>query len=152
MRWGLLGILLRRDGSRSSLLPLRMLAGPLQHLLASILDAWRMRAASKLCTRKGVRCGPLCTWLLLVSSYLREREKMLLRSILGGGGWNGFLLGKCKEEDVPYWPRCLLWYGWLPLLAPRGVDRPGQLPSLILPTLDWSLLVLVLPCTLSPGF
>ena len=39
---------------------------------------------------------------LLVSSHLRERDKMLLRAILSGGVWNGFLLGKVKKEDVPY--------------------------------------------------
>ena len=32
---------------------------------------------------------------------LRERDKMLLRAILSGGVWNGFLLGKVKKEDVP---------------------------------------------------
>ena len=38
---------------------------------------------------------------LLTSSHLRERDKMLLRAILCGGVWNGFLLGKAKKEDVP---------------------------------------------------
>ena len=38
---------------------------------------------------------------LLVSSHLRERDKMLLRAILSGGVWNGFLLSKVKKEDVP---------------------------------------------------
>ena len=38
---------------------------------------------------------------LLDSSHLRERDKMLLRAILCGGVWNGFLLGKAKKEDVP---------------------------------------------------
>ena len=65
-----------------------------------------------------------------------------LRAILCGGVWNGFLLGQAKKENVPcrfcgqekmemvtysgsvlsslsppfsmYWPRCLLWHGWLP--------------------------------------
>ena len=37
---------------------------------------------------------------LLFSSQLKEREKKPLRSILCGGVWNGFLLGKSKEEDV----------------------------------------------------
>ena len=36
---------------------------------------------------------------LLVSSHLWERDKMLLRAILSGGVWNGFLLGKVKKED-----------------------------------------------------
>ena len=39
---------------------------------------------------------------LLTSSHLRERDKMLLRAILCGRVWNGFLLGKAKKEDVPY--------------------------------------------------
>ena len=38
---------------------------------------------------------------LLTSSHLRERDKMLLRAILCGGVWNGFLLGKAKKGDVP---------------------------------------------------
>ena len=38
---------------------------------------------------------------LLTSSHLRERDKMLLRAILCGGVWNGFLLGKAKKEDAP---------------------------------------------------
>ena len=37
----------------------------------------------------------------LTSSHLRERDKMLLRAILCGGVWNGFLLGKAKKENVP---------------------------------------------------
>ena len=38
---------------------------------------------------------------LLISSHLRERDKMLLRAILCGGVWNGFLLGQAKKDDVP---------------------------------------------------
>ena len=38
---------------------------------------------------------------LLTSSHLRDRDKMLLRAILCGRIWNGFLLGKAKKEDVP---------------------------------------------------
>ena len=38
---------------------------------------------------------------LLTLSHLRERDKMLLRAILCGSVWNGFLLGKAKKEDVP---------------------------------------------------
>ena len=37
----------------------------------------------------------------LNSSHLRDRDKMLLRAILCGGVWNGFLLGKARKEDVP---------------------------------------------------
>ena len=47
---------------------------------------------------------------LLNSTHLRERYKMLLRAILCGGVWNGFLLGKAKKEDVPC---SILWEeGW----------------------------------------
>ena len=42
------------------------------------------------------------------SSHLRERDKMLLRAILSGGVWNGFLLGKAKKEEVP----CRFCGGW----------------------------------------
>ena len=38
---------------------------------------------------------------LFVSSHLRERDKMLLRAILSGGVWTGFLLSMVKKEDVP---------------------------------------------------
>ena len=38
---------------------------------------------------------------LLNSTHQRDRDKMLLRAILCGGVWNGFLLGKAKKEDVP---------------------------------------------------
>ena len=43
----------------------------------------------------------LISAVVLTSSHLRERDKMLLRAILCGGVWNGFLLGKAKKEDVP---------------------------------------------------
>ena len=90
---------------RPGLPPLRMLAGPYQHFKNAILSAWRGRAAVILTSRKGFRGGPFLdcegTRQLLFSDHLRERDKMLLRSILCGGVWNGFLLGKTKEEDVP---------------------------------------------------
>ena len=34
---------------------------------------------------------------LLCSSHVRERDKMLLRSIMVGGVWNGFLLMNLSE-------------------------------------------------------
>ena len=90
---------------RPGLPPLRMLSGPYQHFKSSIFEAWREHAAAVLTSRKGFRCGPFLdyhgTMQLLFSSHLRERDKMLLRSILCGGAWNGFLLGKTKEEEVP---------------------------------------------------
>ena len=86
--------LLTRDGSGLASPSLRMLAGPHQHF----------KSAGILAARKGFRGGPLLefegTKQLLFSAHLRERDKMLLRSILCGGTWNGFLLGKSEEEDV----------------------------------------------------
>ena len=38
-----------------------------------------------------------CLFLLI----FEERDKMLLRAILSGGVWNGFLLCKVEKEDVP---------------------------------------------------
>ena len=38
---------------------------------------------------------------LLFSSHVRDRDKALLRGILSGGVWNGFLLGKVQGENVP---------------------------------------------------
>ena len=93
---------------RVSLPPLRMMAGPIQHFGAAILDAWRFHVFSRLAERKGffflgsVEFADFKGSLqLLNSSHLRERDKMLLRAILCGGVWNGFLLGKAKKEDVP---------------------------------------------------
>ena len=102
---------------------------------------------------------------LLNSSHVRERDKALLRSIMVGGVWNGFLLGKvgkctadCRfcgapdgdghfleectfpplveirespefhdlmREDKAHWPRCLLWYGWLPMLSGTNKSSPS---------------------------
>ena len=38
---------------------------------------------------------------LLDSSHVRDRDKALLRAILSGAVWNGFLLGKVRKENVP---------------------------------------------------
>ena len=38
---------------------------------------------------------------LLTSSHVRERDKALLRTIMVGGVWNGFLLGKVRGKAVP---------------------------------------------------
>ena len=90
---------------RPGLPPLRMMTGPFQHFKEAIFAAWRGRVAGILTSRKGFRGGSLLdyngTKQLLFSSHLRERDKMLLRSFLCGRAWNGFLLGKTKEEDVP---------------------------------------------------
>ena len=41
------------------------------------------------------------TLQLLNSDHVRERDIALLRSILVGGVWNGFLLGQVRCQDVP---------------------------------------------------
>ena len=38
---------------------------------------------------------------LLNSSHVRERDKALLRAIMVGGVWNGFLLGRIRGQPVP---------------------------------------------------
>ena len=81
------------------------LAGPLQHFKAAILDAWRNKVAAGLCGREGFRGGPLLdvhgSLQVLNSSHVRERDKVLLRSILVGGVWTCFLLGRVRGQVVP---------------------------------------------------
>ena len=81
------------------------LTGPVQHFKAAILDAWRNKVAADLCGRDGFRGGPLLdihgSLQLLSSSHVRERVKALLRSIIVGGVWNGFLLSRFRGQDVP---------------------------------------------------
>ena len=82
-----------------------MLAGPYQHPKAAIFDALRAMAAAIFASAQWFSGRPLLDYQgakqLHFSSHLRERDKMLLRRILCGGVFNGFLLGKSKEEDVP---------------------------------------------------
>ena len=85
---------------RVSLLPLRMVTGPVQHFYSSILDAWRYCSFAKLYERKffwGLSMLILKALYNHIPRHLRERDKMLLRAILFGGVWNGFLLGKAKK-------------------------------------------------------
>ena len=80
------------------------LAGPVQHLRAAILHAWRGRVAAGLCGRAGFRGGPLDfhgSLQLLNSSHVRERDKGLLRSVMVGEVWNGFLLCRVRNQVVP---------------------------------------------------
>ena len=85
--------------------PLRMMTGPIQHYRSAILEAWHFHVFSRLSERKGfgsVEFADLKGSLqLLNSTTLEDRDKMLLRAILCGGVWNGFLLGKARKEDVP---------------------------------------------------
>ena len=91
--------------SRLGLPRLPMIDGPLQHFKDAVLNAWRDLTSADLCRRKGFRGGPLLdfrgTMQLLFSSHVRDRDKALLRGILSGGVWNGFLLGKVQGENVP---------------------------------------------------
>ena len=155
--------------SRSGLPLLCNLAGPVQHFKSALLDAWRNKVTADLCGREGFRGGPLLdihgSVQLLNSSHVRERDKALLRTIMVGGVWNGFLLSRVRGQAVPcrfcgapdgdghlfwdcpfpplveirespefhdlmrldkeHWPRCLLWYGWLPM--PSGVNGASPL-------------------------
>ena len=81
------------------------LDGPIQHFKAALLDAWRYKVAADLCGRKGFRGGPLFdihgSMQLLNSSHVQERDKALLRTIMVGGVWNGFLLGRVRGQAVP---------------------------------------------------
>ena len=90
---------------RPGLPPVSNLAGPIQHFRAALQDAWRNKAAADLCGRKGFRGGPLLdihgSLQLLNSSHVRERDKALLRSIMVGGVWNGFLLSRVRSQVVP---------------------------------------------------
>ena len=60
-----------------------------------------MKVAVDLCGRKGFRGGPLLdihgSPQLLNSSHVKERDKGLLRSVMVGGVWNGFLLGRVRN-------------------------------------------------------
>ena len=37
---------------------------------------------------------------LLNSAHVRERDKALLRSVMVGGVWNGFLLGRVRGQSL----------------------------------------------------
>ena len=100
-RWDSLELAWDRPG-----LPLLSnLSGSFQHFRAAILGAWRDAVSSELCARNFFRGSPLFdidgTLQLLNSDHVRERDKALLRSILVGSVWNGFLLGKVRGQDVP---------------------------------------------------
>ena len=73
---------------RVSLPPLRMMAGPVQHLRSAILDAWRFSFFSKLAERKGFFGADFSDFQgssqLRTLSHLWERDKMLLRAMLCG--------------------------------------------------------------------
>ena len=81
------------------------LAGPIQHFKAALLDAWRNKVTADLCGRKGFREVLFLTFMVLCSSFIllmfEKEDKALLRTILVGGVWNGFLLGYVRGQTVP---------------------------------------------------
>ena len=82
---------------RVSLPPLRMMTGPVQHFRSAILDTWRFQVFAGLSERQGFLGGEFADFhgslQLLISSHLRERDKMLLRAILCGEfGTDSFLV------------------------------------------------------------
>ena len=77
---------------------LRMMTGPIQHIR---VPGKRQHKGFRKGFRGGFGVVIYGSHQLLVSSHFRERDKMLLRAILSGGVWNGFLLSKVKKEDVP---------------------------------------------------
>ena len=91
--------------SRPALPPLDQVASPFQFFKAVILDAWNTKVCGDLGRRAGFRRGTRLdlkgSLQLLSASHLRERDKGLLRDILSGGVWNGFLLGHARGEIVP---------------------------------------------------
>ena len=70
-----------------------------------VLVGWRYSVFVKLSEREGFRGVQFADFQgslqLLNSSHLRDRDSMLLRAILSGRAWNGFLLGQAKKDDVP---------------------------------------------------
>ena len=89
---------------RPGLLLVSNLSDPIHHFRAAILGAWRDKVSADLFARRGFRGGPLLdidgTLQLLDSDHVWERDKALLRGILVGGVWTGFLLGKVRGQCV----------------------------------------------------
>ena len=91
------------------------LSGPFQHLRSATLGAWSDKVSADLCARKGFRGGPLfdidSTLQLLDFDHVRERDEALLRGILVGGVWSGFLLGKVPGQIVQcrFFGKCARW-------------------------------------------
>ena len=73
------------------------LAGPVQHFRAALLGAWCNKIAADLCAREGFSGRALCldvhgSLQLLNSSHVRERDKVVLRSVMVGVFGVGFSL------------------------------------------------------------
>ena len=75
------------------------------NLPPAMWDAWRTEVAGDLGSRAGFRCGRYLdfrgSFKLSSSPHLRGGDTGLLRGILSGGVWNGFLLGFVRGEVVP---------------------------------------------------
>ena len=67
------------------------LAGPVQHFRSAVFNAWRDKVAAD-----GFRGDPL----LDIFSCQGKRDKGRLRSVMVGGDWNGYLLGRVKGQPV----------------------------------------------------
>ena len=65
-----------------------------------------VKVSANLCARSGFRSGPLLdirgSDQLLISSHVPERHDALLRGVMVGSVWNGFLVAKMRGEVVPY--------------------------------------------------
>ena len=97
---------------RPGLPMLHHMAGPYQHFKSAIWDAWRAKVSFDLFRRQGFRGGPMLdiagSLQLLHAPHVRERDKALLRAIMVGGVWNGFLLCHARGEIVS----CRFWGGF----------------------------------------
>ena len=92
------GFLLALGGCGPGLIVLSNFGGPIQHFRAAVFEARRNKVTADLCARKGFRGGPFLhingTLQLFCSNHVRGRDKaLLLKGVLAGGVWNGFLSG-----------------------------------------------------------
>ena len=69
----------------SALAPLWMFSGPFQYFQSAILEAWQPKVSAQLADGKGAQFLDIPgSSQLLTSSLLRERDTMLIRSIMCG--------------------------------------------------------------------
>ena len=108
------------------------LSGPIQHLRAAILGAWRNKVSADLCARKGFRGGPWLdidgTLILVGGVWRKVRDQDVPCRFCGEHYHDGHLFWDCTfpplveirehpefhdltEMDKSLWPRCLLWHG-----------------------------------------
>ena len=106
------------------------ISGPCQFFREAIWGAWRTKVAGDLSSRAGFRGGRNLDFRgslkLLSSPHMRGGDEGLLRGILSGCVWNGFLLSFVKGEIVPcrFCRGPDLWHGWLPALVCAGGVPP----------------------------